>query len=139
MYSGMRLGEILKARREDVSGVGCFVVPDGKTHNSARVIPVHPMLKDVEVKTELNDKALSVRFGRLKKGIGIDDKTKVFHSLRKCFTTKLEQAGCPEGIAVRLLGHKPISLSYSLYSSGQGVLELQRWVNSVNYRLPWVA
>lgn len=133
-YSGMRLSECLSAKRETVNGIECFKVGEGKTAAASRLVPVHHLLKDVKLETELSPKALSVRFGRLKKSLGITDSTKVFHSLRKSFTTKLEQAGCPENVAVRLLGHAPVSMSYRVYSGGQHVQELKRWVDQVQYQ-----
>lgn len=58
---------------------------------------------------------------------------KTFHSLRKCFTTALERSGCPEEIAVRLLGHRPVSLSYRVYSAGHDAADLKRWVEKVAF------
>jgi integrase len=132
LYSGLRLAEVLAAEQETINGVDCWKVKKGKTKAAARLVPVHPVLADVKIATKLNSKALSVRFGRIKKRLGFPP-SKTFHSLRKNFSTKLEQAGCPEGVAVRLLGHRPISMSYSVYSAGRDVVELAHWVNQVKY------
>lgn len=134
LHSGLRLSEILEATREQVNGVECFVLRSGKTRNAKRLVPVHPELESVEITTKLNSKALSVRFSRLKRSLDLPDRA-TFHSLRKCFTTKLEHSGCPEAVAARLLGHRPLSISYGIYSAGQDVRQLERWVKAVSYQL----
>ena len=46
IYTGFRLDECLRAERERLHGVECFVLNAGKTDNAARVVPVHPKPKD---------------------------------------------------------------------------------------------
>ena len=83
---------------------------------------------------------LSVRFGRLAKTVRLPDGSplpegKTFHSLRKCFSMALERAGCPEAVAVRLLGHAAISISYRVYSAGRDVAQLKPWVGRIAFTL----
>ncbi|MBB4284525.1 DUF6538 domain-containing protein [Roseospira goensis] len=132
LYSGLRLNECLTAKRHTVGGVECFDLEGGKTVNARRIVPVHPRLADVTVPQDVNAKALSVRFSRLGKTLALPE-GKTFHSLRKCFTTALERSGCPEDIAVRLLGHRPVSLSYRVYSAGHDAADLKRWVETVAF------
>ena len=140
LYSGMRLSECLAAERLTVEGVECWQLDGGKTTNARRLIPVHPALASVAIPRTIPASTLSVRFGRLMKTVRLEDgkplpEGKTFHSLRKCFSTALEQAGCPEVIAVRLLGHAPISMSYRVYSAGRQAAELKEWVERVRFAL----
>jgi integrase len=100
------------------------------TANSVRAIPVHPKLAEVVQPVDAKASALSVRFGRLMRDAKLP-KGKTFHSLRKRFATALERLECPEGMAVRLLGHKPNSLTYSVYSEGRHVAEMKEWIDRV--------
>ena len=132
LFSGLRLAECLSAKRHEIGGIDCWDLDGGKTVNARRIVPVHSRLADVKVPEGLNAKTLSVRFSRLRKSLKLPE-GKTFHSLRKCFTTALERSGCPEEIAVRLLGHRPVSLSYRVYSAGRDVKELQGWVDRVSF------
>ncbi len=132
LYSGLRLSECLKAKRHAVGGVECWDLEGGKTINARRIVPVHARLAEVRIPEGVNDKMLSVRFSRLRRRLSLPEGN-TFHSLRKCFTTALERAGCPEEIAVRLLGHRPVSLSYRVYSAGRDVKALKRWVETVAF------
>lgn len=134
LYSGMRLSECLRAERRDVEGVECFVLGAGKTTNAKRIIPVHGALKDVKTPQGFSAGILSVNFGRAVKDLKLPPR-KVFHSLRKNFATALERAGCPEPVAVRLLGHRPLSMSYRVYSAGRGAAELREWVDKVAFKV----
>ena len=108
LYAGLRLEECIRAVREEVAGVPCFVVKGGKTANAARVVPIHPVLERVVVPATAKASTLSVRYGRVMRSLEMP-KGKTFHSLRKAFATALERAGCPEAIAARLLGHRPLA------------------------------
>ncbi|WP_046863669.1 DUF6538 domain-containing protein [Microvirga massiliensis] len=130
LYTGFRLEECLRAERQNLHGVECFVLKTGKTDNAARVVPVHPRLKDVVAPKGAKASALSVRYGRHMRKIGIPE-GKTFHSLRKAFTTALERADCPEAIAARIVGHAPLGMTYKLYSNGREAAELRGWVEKV--------
>ncbi|MGX5736054.1 DUF6538 domain-containing protein [Bosea thiooxidans] len=132
IYTGFRLDECLRAERQTLNGVDCFVLKSGKTDNAARVVPVHTRLKDVVAPQGVKSSALSVRYGRLMRDIQMP-KGKTFHSLRKAFTTALERAKCPEAIAARLVGHAPLGITYKIYSEGLKATELRRWVEKVKH------
>lgn len=132
LYTGFRLDECLRAERRDVHGIECFVLSKGKTDNAARVVPVHPRLKDVVAPQGAKASALSVRYGRLMRDIEMP-KGKTFHSIRKAFATALERADCPEDIASRLVGHAPLGLTYKVYSQGRQAAQLKSWVDKVRF------
>jgi len=135
IYTGFRLSECLRAHRETFYGVECFVLPMGKTGNAARVLPIHPRLTDVQAPVGIDAATLSVRYGRMMRAIGMP-KGKTFHSLRKAFTTALERVDCPEDVAARLIGHRPLSLTYRIYSKGRRAEELRGWVEKVEHPVP---
>lgn len=132
IYTGFRLDECIRAERKDLHGVECYVLMKGKTGNAARVVPVHPRLKDIRVPDGAKAGVLSVRFGRAMRKAEMPE-GKTFHSLRKAFTTALERADCPEAIAARLLGHSPLGLTYKVYSKGREAGQLKHWVEMVKH------
>lgn len=76
--------------------------------------------------------AIGLRFSKLKTKLGMDGRY-VFHSLRKSFIGKLENAGIPENIAARLAGHEITSMSYGVYSTGVSFFVLKDAVEKVQY------
>jgi integrase len=96
--------------------------------------------------------AFSKRFATYRRRQGVDDmrgqggnrrRSRVnFHSFRRWFSTKCEQAGVPEALAARVLGHKISSMSYGVYSGGasleqlRGVVEAVRLPDASSYLLP---
>jgi integrase len=132
LYTGFRLSECLRAERRDVHGVECFVLASGKTDNAARVVPVHPRLRNISAPIGIKASALSTRYQRLMDKLKMP-KGKTFHSLRKMFGTALERTDCPEPIAARLLGHAPLGITYRIYSQGREAAQLREWVEKVRH------
>ena len=58
---------------------------------------------------------------------------KKFHSLRKNFSTALENSQVPENIAQQLVGHSKKSMTYSLYSQGASDDVLRDAIEKVSY------
>jgi len=75
---------------------------------------------------------LSRRFGRLKSSLGYGPEL-VFHSLRKTVTTKLEQAGVPEGVAADIVGHEKQTITYGLYSGGTSMAQKMEAITKIIY------
>ncbi|NOJ40923.1 tyrosine-type recombinase/integrase [Bradyrhizobium australiense] len=150
--SAMRLEEIGQLRVRDCMD-GMFSVTRGKTPAAIRTIPIHSALKKL-VKGRIGKRdpneylfadlqdtgwdnnrtmALSKRFGYLRKRIGVDDKregarrSKVnFHSFRRWFATKAEEAGQRENVVAAVMGHsKNVGLTFGHYSKAQ-LTELKR-------------
>lgn len=61
--------------------------------------------------------ALSERFTNLKTSLGHPELA-VFHSIRKCFTTELENRHADPLVIIRLLGHGTRQLTFDTYSGG---------------------
>ena len=112
-------------------------IRNAKTEAGIRIIPIHPAIMGLvkmraqnsaaqdsflfpELSTNrqgLRTDALGKRFGRLKDSIGFGPDL-VFHSIRKSFTTFMEQAGVPEGVTADIVGHEKQTITYGLYSGG---------------------
>ena len=57
----------------------------------------------------------------------------VFHSLHKPVTTKLEQAGVPEGVAADIVGHEKQTITYGLYSGGTSMAQKMEAITKIRY------
>jgi integrase len=148
-YSGCRLEELCALKLTHVKD-DRMLIGYAKTAAGDRVVPIHKDLTQlitrlVDTSTDgylisgltlskFDDRsnAIGKRFGRLKKKLGYDNRY-VFHSIRKTFASRLEEAGVPELLAARLLGHEVKTISYGLYSSGSTFPQLREAINQVRY------
>ncbi len=158
--SGMRIDEIGQLRIRDCKD-DQFSVTKGKTPAAVRTIPIHSALRAMVQQRigsrapseylfpDLQDTgwdgnrtmALSKRFGYFRRRVGVDDRregarrSKVnFHSFRRWFSTKPEEAGQGENVVAAVMGHAKEGMTFGLYSKAQ-LVELKReCVESV--RLP---
>ncbi|MEJ1378485.1 MAG: tyrosine-type recombinase/integrase [Candidatus Sedimenticola sp. (ex Thyasira tokunagai)] len=123
LYSGMRGNEIAEIEVSDVHG-GYIHIPEGKTESSVRDVPIHPVIQQLveDLKETSKDGYLisglkrggednkryhliGKRFGTaLRQGAKMTDKRVVFHSLRKNFSSALENAGVPVTTAEQIVG-----------------------------------
>ena len=143
MWTGARIEELCSLKVPDIRmKTKSFVVEYSKTEAGVREVPIHPKLlptlkrligkrTDGYVLAGLaankygdRSNAIGKRFGRLKKAAGFST-SHVFHSIRKCVGTQLENAAVPEGVAADLLGHEKPNITYGLYSGGAS-LEVKR-------------
>lgn len=141
-YTGCRIEELGRIRQEttifDSAGqpVG-FRVDESKTESGIREIPLHPALLPIytrrlqkpqgdtlalfpgndETKHGIRLNSLSQRFTKLKRQEGFGDQH-VFHSLRKCTATMLQQAGVSPLTIPFLLGHDVGNVTFDVYSAG---------------------
>lgn len=150
--SGMRLEEIGQLRVKDCRDDN-FAIHRGKTSAAVRTVPIHSALKSAvatRVKTKRDDAfifpdmpntgwdgnrtmAVSKRFTYYRKRLGVDDKrigarrSKVnFHSFRRWFATKAEEAGQRENVVAAVMGHsKNVGLTFGHYSKA-ALIELKR-------------
>lgn len=144
--SGMRLEEIGQLRVGDCKD-GLFSITRSKTAAGVRTIPIHsaldPLVEQLtgtrDVKSYLfpdfpntgwddnRTMAISKRFAYYRKKVGVDDKrpgarrSKVnFHSFRRWFATKAEEAGHRENIVADIMGHEGnVGITFGLYSNAQ--------------------
>jgi len=155
--TGARLDVIVSLRVKDCAN-GCFRFKPQKKEPKARYVPIHSALKEiVERRTKGKDQeaylfevetskeagrersmALSKRFGRYlraqKVAVLIEGKRRSlvnFHSFRRYFSTKAEQAGQPEHIVAAVVGHKRPGMTFGLYSMGPHIEQARACVESV--------
>lgn len=159
--SGMRLSEIGNLRVGDVSA-GVFKVREGKTAAAVREIPIHSELA-VLVRRRIGKKRpeeflieeltsppsrpgrrggkIGERFTAYRRALGIDVRKDGrrqadadFHSFRRYFITKAEQAGQPETTIRSVVGHQREGVTLGRYSAGPSLSQRRRVVQAV--RLP---
>jgi integrase len=144
--SGLRLDEIGQLRVTDCSE-GQFAVVRSKTAAGLRSVPIHTKLKPLVASLtdgrdpkvflfpDLSESgwdgnrtmALSKRFAYYRKKLGVHDKrpgsrrSKVnFHSFRRWFTTKAEDAGIRENVVSAILGHEEgQGITFGVYSKAE--------------------
>lgn len=142
-YTGCRIEELCSLKKGDVNlTTNSLKISDSKTEAGIREIPIHEdivslienlMMNDDPVyivphqkKSKFDDRsnAIGKRFGRLKTSMGFTSRY-VFHSIRKTFTTLLENASINENITADIVGHEKPRITYGLYSGGAN-LEVKR-------------
>ena len=141
-YTGARIEEICSLKQEHINlNEKSLKITDSKTEAGVRIIPIHqtlmPVIKELMrtsdeyiianlTKSKFDDRsnAIGKRFGRLKTKLGYS-KRHVFHSIRKTFTTQLENAGVNENVTADIIGHEKPRMTYGLYSGGTN-LEVKR-------------
>ncbi|HBV3477191.1 TPA: site-specific integrase [Klebsiella pneumoniae] len=160
MYSGMRLNEICSLRAaniQEIDGVLCFEVTEGKTKSAARIIPVHSLITPLVLslrekphngflfyRASMIDRAdgkrstwHSQRFTRAKrKALGEEGtERKVFHSLRHQVAQQLDRNQVPEDRIALLLGHERGSTeSFKTYSkNAASPVELRQYIELLRY------
>tara|TARA_R110002051_G_scaffold302753_3_gene371258 strand:- start:2031 stop:3305 length:1275 start_codon:yes stop_codon:yes gene_type:complete len=159
--SGMRQSEIGNLTVGDVSANG-FRVRESKTAAGRRVVPVHPDLADLVARRshEKEPEAFLIEeltsppsrpgrrghkvgewFTAYRRDLKLDAKREGrrqsdidFHSFRRWFVTKAEQAGQPESLIRAVVGHKRDGITLGTYSGGPSIEQRRAVVEAV--RLP---
>jgi len=153
MHTGARIEEICSLRCKDIDmKQESITIVDAKTEAGERTIPIHPHIKDrieklIENSTddyllsELSknkygdrSNAIGKRFGRLKTKHKFSSRY-VFHSIRKTFTTMLENAGVGENLAADIVGHEKPRITYGLYSGGASLEVMREAIKKINYTI----
>lgn len=144
--SGMRIEEIAKLIVADVQR-GCFDIKIAKTPAGEREVPIHsglaaiikrrtdgksptdPLFPELPIPkpgspVERSQKVVKA-FTNYRRKMGVDDvvegarQSRIdFHSFRRWFITKAEQAGQHPHIISAVVGHKRLGITLSLYSGG---------------------
>jgi integrase len=135
MWTGARIEELAQLQIADLTDRGSFLIRGGKSDAAVREVPIHTALapvlevligkrRDGYLLVSLTpgtfgnrSTAIGKRFGRLKAREGFGP-TVVFHSIRKCVATLLENAGVAEKLSAAILGHEHATSTYGLYSGG---------------------
>ena len=154
MHTGARIEELCSLFCKDIDlHENSIAIRNAKTEAGERVIPIHSAIQDrikqmIEKSTDdylftgLNknkygdrSNALGKRFGRMKEKLGFTTRQYGFHSIRKTFTTLLENAGVGENITADIIGHEKPRITYGLYSGGSTLETMREAIEKIRYKL----
>ena len=150
-HTGCRIEEICSLKLDQVSK-DRIEVKDAKSEAGWRTVPIHSDIKDV-IARHLNNRpdgylltglslnkygdrcnAVGKRFGRLKTRLGYG-KDYVFHSFRRGFATKLENAMIPRTVVARLMGHELGDQTFGGYSDGLNFEQQKDAIEQISWQL----
>lgn len=150
-YTGARIEEICSVKCENIKlQTMSYEIIEAKTQAGIREIPIHSKLKNLieRLMNESTDgyllsgltfnkyqgrsNAIGKRFGRLKTKNEFGKKY-VFHSIRKTFTTKIENALVTENVTADLIGHEKPNLTYGIYSGGTSLEVKRSAIEKISY------
>ena len=158
--TGARIDAIINLKRKDITEDGNFRFKPQKREKASRLVPVHSGLEEVvarlvkgkkpdddlfpecppvaEGKAQERSSPASKAFTYYRRSLGITDlvegkrRDRVnFHSFRRWFITKAYQASQPEIVVQLVVGHKPQSISGSVYLGGLTRDQLKDCVEAV--------
>lgn len=109
-YTGLRRGEILKLRAENMRD-GCILLDAGTKNNRPRMIPVPPQAADIIQRMPIacSDVQLRKDFERARAAISRPDLH--YHDLRHTYASWLVQSGAPLTAVRDLLGHSSLAVT----------------------------
>ncbi|HEV7319340.1 MAG TPA: DUF6538 domain-containing protein [Ensifer sp.] len=158
--TGARLDAIVCLKVKDCQN-DSFTFKPQKKEPGSRLCPIHPDLAEIvarrsEGKEDKDDifpewpgpkKSSSLRersfktsnqFTDYRRDVGVDDQREGkrrslvnFHSFRRWFATKAEQAGQPESIIAAVIGHKRNGITLGVYSAGPLLEQARQCVEAV--------
>jgi len=159
--SGMRIDEIAKLRVRDIVN-DCFDIVEAKTTAGVRMVPIHSGLKGIvgqRMTGKAGDDWLFPELPEPKPGSAVERSQYVvkafttyrrrvkvndvppgarqsrvdFHSFRRWFITKAEQAHQPPHFISALVGHKREGMTLGRYSAGPEVEQFRAVVEAVHF------
>ncbi len=159
--TGARLDAIVCLKVKDCRDDGVFIFKPQKKEPGPRLCPIHSALKEivslrtdgkeaeddvfpewpgVKKSTSLRERSFktSNEFTTYRRAVGVDDKKEGkrrglvnFHSFRRWFITKAEQAGQPESTIAVVVGHKRSGMTFGVYSAGPLLEQARACVEAV--------
>ncbi|EJB04809.1 phage integrase family protein [Rhizobium leguminosarum bv. trifolii WSM597] len=159
--SGARLDAIVCLKAKDCRDDGVFVFKPQKKEPGPRLCPIHPDLIEIVERRKKGKqpdddifpewpgvkKADSLRersfktsneFTEYRRSVGVEDRREGkrrglvnFHSFRRWFITKAEQAGQPESTIAVVVGHKRQGMTFGVYSGGPLLEQARQCVEAV--------
>ena len=159
--TGCRLDPIVCLRVADCRDDGVFIFKPQKKENGPRVCPIHSDLVEIIARrkegkqpddplfpewpgpknpasTRERSFKTSNQFTDYRRSVGVADEQDGrrrslvnFHSFRRWFITKAEQADQPESIIAAVVGHKRQGMTLGVYSAGPKVEQARRCVEAV--------
>lgn len=130
IYTGMRIGEFLNLKNEDIDlHNSCLTIKESKTNAGIRIIPISSkifnlfvvnMIKDQdyfvkgETTYQLSYSTFKPRFQKLLKLLSIEPHT--IHDTRHTFATLLNNANANQSAITKLIGHSDFSITENVYT-----------------------
>jgi integrase len=133
-HTGARAGAI--AQLEYNSEDQTIFFPALKFEEKARIIPAHPDIRaslEFWMKNRKSKYTISNSFSKFKTRLGYGFE-RDFHSLRRTFTTQMENLGIPESVTADIVAHKKKTMTYGLYSDGTSIDVMRRHLFKLDYR-----
>ena len=151
-YTGARIEELCSLRCDDVNlKKETITFTQSKTKAGERTIPLHKKIKEllsemidlsedeyifsglIPNKYSNRSNKLGKQFKKLKESLDFHGRVKSFHSIRKTFTTKMENLGITENVTADIVGHQKKSITYGLYSGGNTIDVMKKALNKLQY------
>lgn len=130
IYTGMRIGELLNLKNEDIDlHNSCLTIRESKTDAGVRIIPISSkifnlfvtnMVKGQEyflkgdTTNQLSYSTFKPRFQKLLKSLNIEPHT--IHDTRHTFATLLNNANANQSAITKLIGHSDFSITENVYT-----------------------
>ena len=148
-HTGCRIEELCSLKLPNITR-DRIVIDNAKTEAGWREIPIHKDIQQLILLLKNSTKgeylisglsfnkygdrsdAIGKRFGRLKQTLGYGPDY-VFHSLRRSFSTQLENAGVERTTVSRLMGHELGDQTFGGYSDGLHFEKLQSAIAKLNF------
>ena len=148
-HTGCRIAELCNLKLKYVS-FDRFEIVDAKTLAGWRVIPIHNDIKQLVARlvstsddiyllsgltfNKYGDRSNAVgkRFGRMKAKLGFGPDY-VFHSLRRSFSTQLDNAEQSKNAVAQLMGHDQGDQTFGGYSDGLAFDNLREVISHIKY------
>jgi len=151
-HTGCRIAELCSLKLTEVSS-DRFEIVDAKTEAGWRTIPIHSDIKQLVARlvntatdgylisgltfNKYGDRsnAIGKRFGRMKTKLGFGPNY-VFHSLRRTFSTQLENAEQSRNVVAQIMGHEKNDQTFGGYSDGLAFEKLREAIQHIDYSKP---
>ena len=130
-YTGLRVGEMLDLRAEDVEN-DVIHVRGTKTANSVRLIPLHPCLKDL-IPSKGKVWQYENCYTKLLNNMQEYSEGHTPHDMRKTFATVCYLSGVDDVVTKRLMGHAIKDLTHSTYIKNNDLMILKNAINTLDY------
>lgn len=134
LYTGMRIGELLDMKSEDVyeeEGILCFHITHSKTESGKRIIPVHSAIKyEIDLSNEYVITPHIPYYKAREAFNEISNANHTLHDFRRTFASYATSGGVDEYYLKCLLGHVHGDITRDIYTQAF-VKDLKREIEKV--------
>lgn len=117
IYSGMRVGEFLNLRNEDVDLNNCVIhIKESKTRSGIRSIPLNTKIKDLFKLFECENYIYNKKYITIYKNFNKYIHNHTIHDTRHTFASLLNNANANKTSIIKLIGHSDFSITENVYT-----------------------